>query len=655
MKYYFAKQGDIFTSEDPANPGLENTLQAREMLQWEKDAFLATMGIYEQVTDLKYIEVDNRADADIKIIIYQGTPGAGASLLGRMSPPGEQNEGQTEINAGDYRWTEEGVSPGGFFFPTLLHEFGHGHGMKHPHDNGGGGPEMEGAGPSDDPVEGAIGGQYGAFGLSQQVYTVMSYNDGWDETGGVGGRPAGHGGPRSGGLTMQADHFGWQGTLAALDIALLQDKYGVNEEWATGDDVYTIADTNGAGNYYRTIWDGGGTDEIRYVGSRDATIDLRAATLEYEEGGGGRMSFAMGAWTGFTIANGVAIERATGGAGNDTLTGNALANLIIGGFGDDVLAGHAGVDTLNGGFGRDTADYSDAASAVTVKLKSGRTTNDGDGASDSLISIEDLIGSAFNDFLTGDDSANRLAGGDGRDTLTGLGGDDILTGGGGDDVLNGGAGVDVVQLTGVRTDYVVTAGSTAGTYRLSDLLAGRDGVDTASQVEFLRFSDGTTVSFADAMAPGTASAPTQSAKSGDEPQVLPDVDEGLPTLARDGLTATTFEPRDGDTEQTLSEFGELPDDDGFLFATMKDSAWPEVLPAMDDGFILTDKFDDVPPVMPTAADIFDAGGPSITEMEMARDLLMSLARENPLNNSGDSLTLLDDWSALAPHRDAVWA
>lgn len=634
MKVYFAKQGDVFLSDDPLNPGLETSLQARNLEQWELDAFRASMDLYEQVTDLQYVEVDNRADADIKIIVYQGTPGAGASLLGRMSPPGEQNEGQMEINGGDYRWTEEGVSPGGFFFPTLLHEFGHGHGMKHPHDTGGGGPVMRGAEPSEDPVEGAIGGQYGDFGLSQQMYTIMSYNDGWNETGGVGGRPAGHGGPSSGGLEMQADHYGWMGTLAALDIALLQDKYGVNEEWATGDDVYTIEDTNGAGHYYSTIWDGGGNDEIRYVGSRDATIDLRAATLQYEEGGGGRVSFAMGAWTGFTIANGVAIERATGGAGNDTLTGNALANLMIGGFGDDVLAGHAGVDTLNGGFGRDTADYSDSASAVTVKLKSGRATNDGDGASDSLISIEDLTGSAFNDFLTGDDSANRLTGGDGRDTLTGLGGDDILTGGGGDDVLSGGGGVDLVQLTGVRTDYVVTAGSTAGTYRLSDLVAGRDGVDTVSQVEFLRFSNGTTVSLADAMSPGTASTSTQSAKSGGEPQVQP-------------------APAD---DKSSSEPEVLPGiDDGYLFAAPADGGSPLVLPAMDDGFILTGKFDDAPPVMPAVADIFDIGAPSITEMEMARELLMSVARENPLNTSGDSLTLLDDWSGLAPDRDAMWA
>ena len=32
--------------------------------------------------------------------------------------------------------------------------------------------------------------------------------------------------------------YGWLGSLMALDIAVIQDKYGVNEDWATGNDTY---------------------------------------------------------------------------------------------------------------------------------------------------------------------------------------------------------------------------------------------------------------------------------------------------------------------------------------------------------------------------------------------------------------------------------
>ena len=340
---YFAKAGDIFVTEDPTNPGLTDTMVAKGLQAWEKEAFLLALDVYERVADLVFVEVDNRAEADFKIITYNGTPGVGASLLGRMSPPNEQNEGQAEFNAGDVRWTEEGLQPGGFYFPTLLHEFGHGLGMAHPHDNGGRSSIMRGAGGG----TAGIGGGLGDFDLSQQVHTIMSYNDGW--------ATSPYGQPRSGGITgTEVDHYGWVATLSPLDIAVIQDKYGVNEDWARGNDVYTLKDVNGPGTYYESIWDAGGIDQIVYAGARDAYIDLRAATLEYEEGGGGRVSYAYGVHGGFTIANGVTIEQARSGSGNDVLIGNDAANLLDGGAGNDRLDGGAGNDRLMGGLGADT-------------------------------------------------------------------------------------------------------------------------------------------------------------------------------------------------------------------------------------------------------------------------------------------------------------
>ena len=343
ISVYFAKAGDIFISEDPTTPGSTENMIAKGLVQWEKDAFLAAFHVYETVADVVFVEVDNRAEADFKIITYLGTPGAGASLLGRMSPPNELNEGQAEFNAGDVRWSQEGLTPGGFYFPTLLHEFGHGMGMAHPHDNGGHSSVMRGG----DGGTAGIGGGLGDFDLSQQVFTVMSYNDGW--------QTSPYGQPRSGGLTgTEVDQFGWVGTLSPLDIAVIQDKYGVNEDYKTGNDIYTLADASGPGVYHQAIWDAGGIDQIVYSGARDATIDLRPATLAYEEGGGGRVSFAYGVFGGYTIANGVTIEEAHSGAGNDTLFGNSVANLLSAGDGNDRIDGGAGNDTLIGGRGKDT-------------------------------------------------------------------------------------------------------------------------------------------------------------------------------------------------------------------------------------------------------------------------------------------------------------
>ncbi len=115
-----------------------------------------------------------------------------------------------------------------------------------------------------------------------------------------------------------------------------------------------LVDVNAAGTRYSSIWDAGGVDQIVYEGARDANIDLRPATLQYEQGGGGWVSYAFGIHGGFTIANGVTVENARSGSGNDALIGNDAANRLESGAGTDVLSGNGGNDVLIGGAGRDT-------------------------------------------------------------------------------------------------------------------------------------------------------------------------------------------------------------------------------------------------------------------------------------------------------------
>ena len=92
---------------------------------------------------------------------------------------------------------------------------------------------------------------------------------------------------------------------------------------------------------------------------------------------------------------------------------------LTGALGDDTLVGGPGIDRLAGGPGNDTADYSNAAGGVTVKLWAGMAFDDGDGGVDILIGIDNLIGSSYNDVLTGDGWDNVLDGGAGDDVLTG--------------------------------------------------------------------------------------------------------------------------------------------------------------------------------------------------------------------------------------------
>jgi len=107
----------------------------------------------------------------------------------------------------------------------------------------------------------------------------------------------------------------------------------------------------------------------------------------------------------------------------DTLTGNT---------GDNILEGGAGADTLDGSAGNDTASYAGSSAGVQVDLNAG-TAAGGDAAGDVLTSIENLIGSAFADTLTGDANVNSLNGGDGDDILAGLGDADTIDGGLGSD------------------------------------------------------------------------------------------------------------------------------------------------------------------------------------------------------------------------------
>ncbi|PXX39679.1 M57 family metalloprotease [Undibacterium pigrum] len=149
--------------------------------------------------------------------------------------------------------------------------------------------------------------------------------------------------------------------------------------------------------------------------------------------------------------------------------------------GDDVYA-YSDVDgrtlkIINDTGGVDTIDVSKVSAAVTINLTPGSLNSvgriaNGDAAINNLsiafdATIENIIGTAFNDKLTGNAASN------------------LIRGGGGDDVIDGGAGMDTAQYSGLRSAFTVT-GSGSG-FTVSK--PSSQGVDTLSNVERLKFSD----------------------------------------------------------------------------------------------------------------------------------------------------------------------
>lgn len=112
------------------------------------------------------------------------------------------------------------------------------------------------------------------------------------------------------------------------------------------------------------------------------------------------------------------------------LRGNERNNEIVGGSGNDTIAGVDGNDVLDGAGGEDTLDFSKASQAVVVNLVAEVAFGVGN---DIANNFEHVVGSIFDDQLTGNNGPNHLEGGLGNDTLNGADGNDTLLGQFGDD------------------------------------------------------------------------------------------------------------------------------------------------------------------------------------------------------------------------------
>ena len=175
-----------------------------------------------------------------------------------------------------------------------------------------------------------------------------------------------------------------------------------------------------------------------------------------------------------TLLGGRGNDNLYGGEGQDLLFGQQGNDLLYGEAGNDFMRGGTGDDTLDGGSGFDRVSFFPTSSdtipgGVTVSLLLQGVAQDTGQGLDTLIGVEALSGTPFNDSLTGDGNVNWLVASDfdgagGDDSLFGLGGNDLLEVASGNHVIDGGADSDTLSFNGL--------GYTGGAVNVSLALQG---------------------------------------------------------------------------------------------------------------------------------------------------------------------------------------
>ncbi|WP_159564423.1 beta strand repeat-containing protein [Budvicia diplopodorum] len=214
-----------------------------------------------------------------------------------------------------------------------------------------------------------------------------------------------------------------------------------------------------AGYGYNAFIGGGGTDTVDYGSALSGTSISMKDSRAYINGFGGIDQF----------------NRITGivGSGFDDRIelGGEGAIIHAGGGNDLIISGAGSNNVVDGGSGINTLDYGNASVGIDVSLQQGMALQNGFGGHDVLSNIQDLIGSAWNDSIEGDDDNNNISARAADDRVYGSKGDDVIDGGAGSNTLDYGRLTDGVTVNMATGQALKRAGGT-DSFMLFDRFVG---------------------------------------------------------------------------------------------------------------------------------------------------------------------------------------
>ena len=230
---------------------------------------------------------------------------------------------------------------------------------------------------------------------------------------------------------------------------------GGNDKFTNSGTVHGWLDA-GSGN--NTLTNSGTINGISAANDIVATSDNNTITNSghvlggiFLYGGNDKLDNSKGTIDGW-IHMGTGVNTVTGGAGVDKVVYEGGADTFHLGAGNDILiVNDAPLSSLfDGGTGINVLNLSSAVASANLNLTAGTLSfSDHPSTNDSVLSFQNIYGSAFGDTLKGSAAAESIHGGIGSD---------IITGGGGADQLWGGAGADTFVFNAITDSLVARAG-----------------------------------------------------------------------------------------------------------------------------------------------------------------------------------------------------